>query len=99
MKNTTFKDKNVVEWLNANSYFISFDAEEKRDIAFLDQVFKYQPSGVNTGVHQLAEYFAAAGGTSAYPALFFLAADNKIAFPMQGYVSPMELLEVLRKLN
>jgi thioredoxin-related protein len=99
MKNTTFKDKDVVKRLNTNFYFISFDAEEKRDIAFLGQVFKYKPSGVNTGMNQLAEYFAAAAGTSAYPAILFLTADKKIAFTVQGYISSKELMEILKKLN
>jgi thioredoxin-related protein len=99
MKNTTFKDKDVVKRLNTNFYFISFDAEEKRDIAFLGQVFKYKPSGVNTGMNQLAEYFAAAAGTTAYPAILFLTADKKIAFTVQGYISSKELMEILKKFN
>jgi thioredoxin-related protein len=97
MKNTTFRNKDVVKELNTNFYFISFDAEEKSDVEFLGQVFKYSPKGVNTGVHQLAEHFAATGGNAAYPALYFLTADYKVAFQLQGYIGPKDFLEVLNK--
>jgi thioredoxin-related protein len=99
MKNTTFKNKDVIEGLNTNFYFISFDAEEKRDITFLGQVFKYTPRGVNTGVHQLADYFQSSGGMSAYPVLLFLTENNKIAFQVEGYLGPKELIKILKKHN
>jgi thioredoxin-related protein len=99
MKNTTLKNKDVVQALNTTFHFISFDAEEKKDILFLGQVFKYTPRGVNTGVHQLAEYFHTFAGTSAYPVLLFLSADNKIAFQIEGYIGPKELMEILKKRN
>ena len=34
MKNTTLKNKKIVDQLNTNFYFISFNAEEKRSIYF-----------------------------------------------------------------
>ena len=54
MKKTTFKNRKVIQLLNEKFYFIKLNAEEKQDITFLGKIFTYKPTGINTGMHELA---------------------------------------------
>ncbi len=44
-KNTTLKNDSVIALLNQNYYFVELNAEEKREIKCLQNVFKFKPSG------------------------------------------------------
>ena len=43
MQNTTFKNRDLIDKLNTNFYFIDLDAEETRDISFLGRTFRFKP--------------------------------------------------------
>ncbi|MBW8361039.1 MAG: thioredoxin family protein [Kaistella sp.] len=98
MKNTTFKKEKVVSLLNSNFYFIEMNAEEKNDVIFADRVFKYKPTGVNTGIHQLAEILGSIDGKISYPAVVFLNPENEIIFQYSGYISAADLQMLLNRL-
>jgi thioredoxin-related protein len=51
MKNTTFKNSDVIQLLSKNFYFMDLNAEEKRNIHFHQKVFRYKPTGNNTGIN------------------------------------------------
>lgn len=55
MKKNTFTNNKIIEKLNTSFYFIMLDAEYKKDIIFYDHTFRYKPTGLNTGIHELAE--------------------------------------------
>lgn len=99
MENTTFKNKELIAALNRNFYFISFDAEEKKDIFFNGTVFKFKPKGNNSGVHELATALAEKNGTTSYPAIAILNPDYSIAVQFQSYINAKELLLVLDKIQ
>lgn len=99
LKNTTFKNKEIAKLLHQEFYFVSLDIEEKNDIFFHGHTFKYKPTGVNTGVHELAEQLGTIEGEIGYPALCFLNADYEILYQRKGYVSAGELLSILKKLK
>ncbi len=97
MKNITFKNKKIIEQLNDNFYFINFNAEDKRSIYFNGKTFTYKPTGVNTGVHHLAEELASINKKSAYPTLCFLNANNEIIFQFPEFISYKDLMIVLNQ--
>ncbi|WP_343618055.1 thioredoxin family protein [Flavobacterium sp.] len=100
MKATTFKNEEIIQKLNANFYFIDFNAEEKRDINFNNRIFKYQPSGNNVGVHELALQLGTQNNQIVYPILCVLNEKNEIIFQYSNYLSPKDfklLLENLEK--
>jgi len=97
MENTTFKNQKVTEPVNQNFYFINFNAEEKRDINFVGKTFHYKPTGINTGVHELAETLTE--GKTTYPSLIILNPQNEIIFQYNGYLKSSELLEMLNKIK
>ena len=83
MKNITFKDKEIVELLNQNFWFIDFNAEEKKSITFNGQTFKFRPTGINTGIHEFTEQFAKLNDEVTYPSIYILnpnydSIENKI---------------------
>ncbi|MEM9685448.1 MAG: thioredoxin family protein [Bacteroidota bacterium] len=97
MQATTFNAKKVVEKLNQDFYFIRLNAEEKRDIRFLNRVFKYKPSGPTTGVHELAQQLGSIDGKMAYPATVILNTDYEISFQHNAYLNVRDFLKLLHQ--
>nr|WP_199000173.1 thioredoxin family protein [Flavobacterium sp. ASV13] len=99
MKTTTFRDQEIIEKLNSNFYFIDFNAEEKRDITFNNQTFKYKPSGNNVGVHELALQLGTINNQIVYPVLCVLNEKNEIILQYNNYLSPKDFKLLLGKLE
>ncbi|MEZ0007329.1 thioredoxin-related protein [Flavobacterium sp. 28YEA47A] len=99
MENTTFKNKEIIATLNQNFYFISFDAENKKDVFFNKTVFKFKPKGNNSGIHELATALAEKNGNTTYPTIAILNPDYSIAAQLQSYMNAKDLLQVLNKIR
>ena len=99
MKNTTFRNDEVINLLNRKFYFVSLDIEEKQEIRFRGFKFRYKPTGTNTGVNELAEQLGTINGQISYPAVCFLNADYEIIFQQEGYVSSQNLVSILNQLQ
>lgn len=99
MKATTFKNQEIIEKLNSDFYFISFNAEEKRNITFNNQTFKYKPSGNNVGVHELALPLGTINNQIAYPVLCVLNENSEIIFQYSNYLSTKDFQILLEKLK
>ncbi len=99
MKSTTFKNNEIIESLNSNFYFIDFNAEEKRDITFNKQTFKFQPTGNNVGVHELALQLGTLNNQIVYPVLCVLNEQNEIILQYSNYLSPGDFKQLLEKLK
>jgi thioredoxin-related protein len=99
MKNTTFKNDSIIDKLNNQFYFIDFNAEEKNDISFNGHSFKYNPTGINTGIHALAEQLATVDNKVAYPTLCFLNVDNEIIFQHNQFINSTDLQIILSLLQ
>lgn len=92
MDKETFKDPEVIKYLNDNFYAVKFNAEQKGAIVFNDKTFEYIKSG-RRGVHQLA--YALLDGRLGYPA--FVTLDETFAriWISPGYKKPNELIKEL----
>lgn len=99
MKNTTFKNENIIKLLNKNFYFLDLNAEEKRDIRFHQKTFKYKPTGNNTGVNELAQQLGSNNGKLSYPALCFLNADYEIIYQQHDFIDSKRLIKILERLK
>jgi len=99
MKSTTFKNQEIIQKLNSDFYFIDLNAEEKRDIAFNSQVFKYQPSGNNVGINELAVQLGTINKQIVYPVLCVLNDKNEIILQYNNYLSPTDFKLLLEKLK
>ena len=99
MKSTTFKNQEIIQSLNSDFYFIDFNAGEKKDISFNNQTFKYQPTGNNVGVHELALQLGTMNNQIVYPVLCVLNEKNEIILQYNNYLSPKDFKLLLEKLK
>lgn len=93
MENTTFKNKEIINQLNQNFYFISFNAEDKKEIQFHQNTFKFKPKGTNSGIHELAELLS----NQTYPTITILHPDYSIVTQIESFVNAKTLLQILGK--
>ena len=82
MDATTFKDPELVRYLNQNFYAIKFNAEQKEEITFNDFTFKYVGHG-KKGYHQLAQSLL--DGKLGYPAFVLLDEESTRIMLSPGY--------------
>lgn len=99
MENSTFKNREIIQLLNNNFYFISLDAESKEDIHFNNHTFKFKPNGQNTGIHELATALATIESQVVYPTITILQTDYSILFQKHSFINAKELLVVLGKMK
>jgi thioredoxin-related protein len=99
MENSTFKHSAVITELNENFYFISFDAESKKEITFNNHTFRFKPTGTTTGVHELATTLATINNQIVYPTLIVIDADNTILLQQHSYINATALLLILEKIK
>tara|TARA_B100000941_G_C28322198_1_gene457114 strand:+ start:156 stop:638 length:483 start_codon:yes stop_codon:yes gene_type:complete len=98
MKNTTFKDKKIVELLNHDFWFFYLNAEEKKEINFNGYTFKFKPTGNTTGIHELAQQFTRINSVVNYPSLCILNDNYEIIFQYNQFLSSNDLQLLLNKL-
>lgn len=82
MDASTFKNPEVVNYINENFYAIKFDAEYKKSIYLNGEEYKFIKSGKN-GYHELASKILR--GKLSYPSLVFLDSNFKVIQPIPGY--------------
>jgi thioredoxin-related protein len=98
MKNTTFRNNQVIDVLNNHFYFIYLDAEERRSINYRGQTFEYKATGVSTGVHELAQQLGTINKKINYPAIVVLNSSDEIIFQHNEFLNAHDLLKILEQL-
>lgn len=99
MENSTFKKPEIINLLNSDFYFISFDAESKEDIHFNNHTFSFKPNGQNTGIHELATALATINLQVVYPTITVLQSDFSIVFQKHSVLNNKELLIILENIK
>ena len=99
LENSTFKNPEIITLLNDNFYFISLDAESKKEITFNNHTFKFKPKGQNTGIHELATALATIDTEVVYPTITILASDFSILFQKHSFLNAKALITVLEKMK
>ena len=99
MKNTTFKNEEIIKELNNAFHFVDFNAEEKRTVVFNKTTFQFKPTGNNSGTHELAIALGTINKQLNFPVLCVLNSENEIIFQHSGYLKPKELKLILAKLK
>ncbi len=95
MQQTTFKDNEVVKNLNTNYYFISFNAESKKEVNFLGQIYKFVSTGIKTGKHQIAEVLGSVNGEINYPTTVILNTNYQIEAQFPYMLTSNDLIKIL----
>ncbi|WP_409417787.1 thioredoxin family protein [Flavobacterium sp. PS2] len=99
MKNSTFKNKTIIAQLNAEFYFVDFNAEEKKTIRFNNQTFNYNPNGNSSGVNELAIQLGTVKNQITYPIICVLNPENEIIFQDTNYHNAKDFELILAKLK
>lgn len=86
---STFKDKEVVSFLNDYFIPVKFDAEQREDIQFKNQTFEFIKAG-ERGVHKLAAILLQ--GKLSYPSYVVLNSKGEVTHIFKGFMEPNDLL-------
>jgi len=84
MDKNTFTDPKVAKMLNEKFYPVKFNAEQREDVVFRGNTFKFVESG-RSGYHQMAA--ALLNNKMSYPNFVFLNEEFQIVPVIQGYSS------------
>ena len=93
----TFRNPDVVKYINDNFYAVKFDAEGNDEFEFQGHTFNnpnYQP---NKRGRKPTHIFARSLRISGYPSMVFFDENANLIFPITGYHKPQEL-EIFLKL-
>ncbi|QCE40703.1 thioredoxin family protein [Psychroserpens sp. NJDZ02] len=88
----TFKNKDLVAYVNTHFYAVKFNAEGNEEVNFKGKVYKnpsYDPAKAQkrNSSHELSRGL----GIRAYPTLLFFDEDAKLIAPITGYKKPQDL--------
>ena len=95
MRSTTLSDNEIIQLLNNNYYFISFNAEQKENVVFNNTTFRYNPSGRSSGTHELALALGTIDGELAYPSFVILSPEKEIVFQHNAFISKDDMKNIL----
>ncbi len=94
MDQNTFAHPKVSRYLNENFYPIKFNAEQREDILYDGQTFKYVANAGRRGVHTLA--YALLDGQMGYPTVVYLDENAARIMISPGYKDVDMIMNELR---
>lgn len=89
MDNTTFKNKEVIKYMNEKFYAVKFNAEKQDSIRFMGNMYYLE-----MGTSQLATELMR--GQMSYPTFIFMEENFQNHFPIPGY-QPVDKIEGILK--
>lgn len=100
MNNTTFKDPQVVKYINDHYYAIKFNAEGGDPVTFRGQQYvnsQYDPARAQgrNGTHDLTKAIAPVQGRIAYPTIVYMNEEFEILSPVQGMYRADQIMPIL----
>ena len=95
MELRTFSDVNVASKLQEKFYCVRLNAEETQPITFLQRTYKFKPTGVKTGVHELAQVLGTEKGKLSYPTTVFFDQNLQLQARMVGALEAKRLDKAL----
>lgn len=95
MELRTFSDATVASKLQEKFYCVRLNAEETQPITFLQRTYKFKPTGVKTGVHELAQVLGTEKGKLSYPTTVFFDQNLQLQARMVGALEAKRLDKAL----
>ncbi len=94
MDKSTFADSTISAYMAANFYPVKLNAEQKGDIEFNGQTFKFMETGNGRGVHTLA--YSLLEGDMRYPNFVYLNEKFEHIMISPGYKEPNDIIKELK---
>lgn len=98
IKQTSFKNREIINLLNNNFYYVEFDIEERESVRIGKQKFVFVPSGVDAGIHQFAEAVGMVDGAVSTPTFVVLSSSWEILYQYNGYMNTNQIKKFLIRL-
>ncbi len=95
MKKKIFSNPEVAGKLQADFYLAVLNGEFTEPIGWAGKTYRFSPSGLRTGTHELALHLGAVNGKLTYPTMVILDENNQVLYRYSGYLKSHELLELL----
>jgi len=93
MDATTFKDPELMNYMKENYYLVKLDAEQKEEIEFKGNTFKFIARG-RRGYHGLAADLLQV--RLSYPTTVFLDEEFRVITPVPGFRQAPEFMKIAR---
>jgi thioredoxin-related protein len=94
MDKGAFVDPAVAEYMNANYYPVKLNAEQKEEIVFGRDTFRYVQSDGQRGIHTLA--YSLLDGQMGYPSIVYLDEQYRRIMVSPGYKESPDLMKELK---
>jgi len=95
VERTSFEDDKVIRKLNTEFYTILFDIEDEREINLFGKRFRFKSTGLNTGVHELAELIGTIDGVLNTPTFVVFDPNLRIEYQYGGFMDTDEIMILL----
>tara|TARA_B100000941_G_scaffold290567_1_gene273602 strand:+ start:2067 stop:2603 length:537 start_codon:yes stop_codon:yes gene_type:complete len=91
MDKNTFRNRDVLNYINKNFYAVKFNGEGNEKITFFDQEFT-NPEFIESrkgrnSTHQLTKFLQ----VDVYPTIIFFSEEGDPIIPVKGYLNPREI--------
>ncbi len=95
VEQNSFRDSEIVNLLNNEFYLVIFDIETKETITFNGKEFRFKTTGLNTGVHELAEELGTIDGVLNTPTFVVMDDEFNSVYKYGGYLNANQLKKLL----
>lgn len=92
MDASTFRQPQIVKYVNDNYYAVKFNAEQKENIVFKGKTYSFVNNG-RRGYHELVAEFTR--GRLSYPTIVFLDENQGLIQPVPGFKSPDQFEQII----
>lgn len=93
MDQQTFQHPTIAKIVNQYYYPVKFNAEQKEDIVFRGNTYKFIPEGRN-GYNELAAVMLQ--GKLSYPTIVYMDEEFNVIQPVPGFYKPVDIEPVLK---
>lgn len=95
VEQTAFRDRELINELNTSFYTVLFDIEYREEISWMNKLYRYKPTGVNTGIHSLAEHLGTIDGVLNTPTFIMMDGDLNIIYRYGGFMDTEQIYAML----
>jgi thioredoxin-related protein len=87
----TFRDNDLTKFLNQDYYALQLNAENKKDLKFLNRLYKGNPKKY----HELAKFLGKENGELVFPTTVLLNQNFQLKKRLVGFINSEDLLREL----
>lgn len=98
MERSVFSQKEVGQRINDNFWFVAFNGESQSRITFMGKQYEFKPTGLETGIHELAEAIGTIDGQVSFPSLVIIKPSGEVVFQFSGFLNKKRMVVVLDQL-